>query len=177
MGTPYDALMAAALEKLPAWMHHSEPAILERVRATNREGAQNWSGISPFVTESVLWSVYSFLASPDDYWKALCKALAVGGDVDTTGAMTGAIAGARSGLANLPQEFACRVTDQGTWGYSELVGLGRKLASIRRRTVRDWQVETETRLSVCGIDQCSIDPRNGGPSVDEVPTSQLRQKG
>jgi hypothetical protein len=52
-----------------------------------------WNGISPFVTSSVLWSLYSFLRSPDDYWEAICTAIAVGGDVDTTAAMTGAIAG------------------------------------------------------------------------------------
>ena len=85
------------------------------------------------MTESVLWSVYAFLASPDDYWEALCTALAVGGDVDTTGAMTGAIAGARSGLVRLSQECVSTLTERGTWGYSELVALGRGLVDIRRR--------------------------------------------
>jgi ADP-ribosylglycohydrolase len=128
----YDPLMALSLEQLPAWMGESKEAVLERVRAINRDGGEDWGGISPFVTESVLWSVYAFLGSPDDYWESLCTALAVGGDVDTTGAMTGAIAGARSGLAKLPKEFVCRLTDQGSWKHSELEGLARSLLGIRR---------------------------------------------
>jgi hypothetical protein len=48
-------------------------------------GEEGWRGISPFVTSSVLWSLYSFLRSPEDYWETVCTAIAVGGDVDTTG--------------------------------------------------------------------------------------------
>jgi ADP-ribosylglycohydrolase len=130
---PFDATMAAFLEELPTWIGEPKSAVLERVRASNLEGAEDWDGISPFVTESVLWSLYAFLASPDDYWEAVCSAIAVGGDVDTTAAMTGAIAGARSGLAVIPWEFAAALTDQGAWGYSELLGLARSLVSVRQR--------------------------------------------
>jgi ADP-ribosylglycohydrolase len=42
----------------------------------------------------VLWSLYSFLRSPEDYWETVCTAIAVGGDVDTTAAMAGAVSGA-----------------------------------------------------------------------------------
>ena len=51
--------------------------------------------------------------------------------MDTTAAMTGAIAGARVGLKGVPLGLAKRLTDQGTWGYDELVDLARKCYSIR----------------------------------------------
>ena len=84
---------------------------------------EGWRGISPFVTTSVLWSLYSFLRTPEDYWETVCTAIAVGGDVDTTAAMAGAISGAYLGLDAIPLHLARCVTDRGTWGFSELVGL------------------------------------------------------
>lgn len=82
-------------------------------------------GITPFVTSSVLWSLYSFLMSPDDYWETICTAIAVGGDVDTTAAMAGAMSGAFLGIDAMPEDLARRVTDRGTWGFDDLVKLSR----------------------------------------------------
>lgn len=90
-----------------------------------------WRGISPFVTGSVLWSLYSFLRTPDDYWETICTAIAVGGDVDTTAAMAGSISGAYLGLARLPQALAYHLSDRGTWGYSELVELAHQCYAIK----------------------------------------------
>lgn len=85
-----------------------------------------WHGISPFVVPSVLWSLYSFLRTPDDYWETICTAIAVGGDVDTTAAMAGAISGAFLGLKAVPQELAHRLNDRGGWGHDELCALARQ---------------------------------------------------
>ncbi len=82
-----------------------------------------WEGISPFVTGSVLWSLYSFLRSPENYWETICTAVAVGGDVDTTAAMAGAISGAYNGLEAIPQHLTRRLTDRGTFGFNELIEL------------------------------------------------------
>lgn len=54
----------------------------------------DWRSISPFVIPSVLWSLYSFLRTPEDYWETVCTAIVAGGDEDTTAAMAGAISGA-----------------------------------------------------------------------------------
>ncbi|HEV8573504.1 MAG TPA: ADP-ribosylglycohydrolase family protein, partial [Dehalococcoidia bacterium] len=78
-------------------------------------------GISPFVTGSVLWSLYAFLHTPTDFGETICTAIAVGGDVDTTAAMAGAISGAYLGLEQLPTDLAFSLSDQGTWGFTELV--------------------------------------------------------
>jgi ADP-ribosylglycohydrolase len=93
--------------------------------------SDGWRGISPFVTGSVLWSLYAFLRTPDDYWQTLCTAIAVGGDVDTTAAMAGAIGGAYLGLEAIPSDLAHRLTDQGTWGFVELVELADECYALK----------------------------------------------
>jgi len=92
--------------------------------------SDRWQGISPYVTSSVLWSLYSFLRTPDDYFEIICTAIAVGGDVDTTAAMAGAIAGARLGLAEVPADLAHRLNDRGNWGYDALVDLAHRVHAI-----------------------------------------------
>ncbi len=90
------------------------------------EALSDWDRISPFVVPSVIWSLYSFLRTPTDYWTAVCTAIRVGGDVDTTAAMTGAISGALLGLEALPPHLAIRVRDRDTWGYDDLVSLANR---------------------------------------------------
>jgi hypothetical protein len=130
---PFDPILADALGRMPEWV---ELAPEEAVPHISRIGLEpgysdGWQAISPFVTTSVLWSLYSFLRTPDDYWEAIVTAIAVGGDVDTTAAMTGAISGARVGLEGVPPVLAKRLTDRGTWGYDELVELAMRCYSIR----------------------------------------------
>ena len=123
---PWDPHLADGLLRLPAWAQLPPEEAVESIGRVGLEpGVQDagWEGISPFVTTSVLWSLYAFLRSPDDYWETVCTAIAVGGDVDTTGAMAGAVSGAYLGLSALPGDLARGVTDRGTWGYEDLVRL------------------------------------------------------
>jgi ADP-ribosylglycohydrolase len=106
-------------------VHHISKAGLAR------DHSDPWQGISPFVTGSVLWSLYSFLRTPGDYWETICTAIAVGGDVDTTAAMAGAISGAYLGLQAIPSRLAQQLSDQGTWRYKELVDLANKCYDIK----------------------------------------------
>jgi len=46
--------------------------------------------------------------------------IAQGGDVDTTGAITGAISGAFNSIETVPESLARVVTDRGRYGYEEL---------------------------------------------------------
>lgn len=120
--------VASGIQQLREWV--SLPPE-EAVTFISRAGmapdvSDGWEGISPFVTASVLWSLYSFLRSPEDYWETICKAIAVGGDVDTTAAMAGAISGAYLGLKAIPSPLALRLADQGTWGFAELMELAQK---------------------------------------------------
>jgi ADP-ribosylglycohydrolase len=58
-------------------------------------------------------------------------AIAVGGDVDSTGAMAGAIAGTYLGVDSLPADLSRIITDQGTWEYHELVDLAHRCYDLK----------------------------------------------
>jgi ADP-ribosylglycohydrolase len=90
-----------------------------------------WRSISPFVVSSVLWSLYSFLRTPDDYLAAICTAISAGGDVDTTAAMAGAISGAYLGISAIPSLLSNYLTDRGTWRYDNLVELAHQCYKIK----------------------------------------------
>ncbi len=133
---PLDATFAAELRNLERWLTlPPDEAGPEIARAGLQPGfSDRWEGISPFVTSSVLWSLYSFLRTPDDYWETICTAIAVGGDVDTTAAMAGAMSGARLGLGALPGDLTAKLIDQGAWGYDELVELATRCHAIKTGT-------------------------------------------
>jgi ADP-ribosylglycohydrolase len=70
--------------------------------------------------------MYAFLHQPGDYVEAIGTAISVGGDVDTTAAMTGAISGAWLGLGRIPTGWSKHLNDQGSWGLEELTRLAWK---------------------------------------------------
>jgi len=90
-----------------------------------------WKGISAFVVGSVLWSLYSFLRTPDDYWETICTAIEVGGDVDTTAAMAGAVSGAHLGIGSIPLHLTEHLNDRGTWKSEELIALAHRCYEIK----------------------------------------------
>jgi len=116
---------AACLRRLERWLPLPPEEAVTRIseEGLEPEPAHTWRGLSPFVVGSVLWSLYSFLRSPDDYRETIRTAISVGGDVDTTAAMAGAISGTRLGLAAVPPNLSRCLTDRGTWGLAELIEL------------------------------------------------------
>jgi ADP-ribosylglycohydrolase len=90
-----------------------------------------WKGISAFVVSSVLWSLYAFLRSPDDYLQTICTAIEAGGDTDTTAAMAGAISGAYLGVGAIPPHLTNHLNDHGTWKFDELVELAHRCYEIK----------------------------------------------
>lgn len=120
-----------AVAELPEQVARDPVLALGVLRQRGKDFEDRWPGISPFVVGSVLWSLYCFLREPDDVVAALALAIGVGGDVDTTGAMTGAIVGARVGLAALPRRLWRALDDQGTWGHRPLVKLADRLHAAR----------------------------------------------
>jgi len=122
----YDPILENALANdMCGWIKLQPVAALPKISIVGQNDFSNqtWDGISPFVTTSVLWSIYSFLRTPEDYWESVCTAITSGGDVDTTAAMTGAISGTRVGIEGIPNDWARRVTDCGEWEYDDLVKL------------------------------------------------------
>jgi ADP-ribosylglycohydrolase len=90
-----------------------------------------WKGISAFVISSVLWSLYCFLKTPDNYWETICTAISAGGDTDTTAAMAGAISGAYLGISAIPPTLTSHLTDRKTWGFNDLVDLAHQCYEIK----------------------------------------------
>ncbi len=135
-----EPVFASELRKLSEWISiPSERAVTFISKAgiaANYPFEDEWQGITPFVISSVLWSLYSFLRTPDDYWETICTAIGVGGDVDTTAAMAGAISGAYLGIDAIPSEITRRLTDQGKWGLDELVDLAHQCYEIRMQNVQ-----------------------------------------
>jgi ADP-ribosylglycohydrolase len=126
-----DAGFAEALRSSSQWISLSPAEAAGQLHQSNLDPAYpEWQGISAFVVTSVIWSLYAFLRSPDDYWETVCTAIAVGGDTDSTAAMAGAISGARGGPAVLPQNLLSRLTDRGEWGAGELTLLARDCAEL-----------------------------------------------
>jgi ADP-ribosylglycohydrolase len=68
-----DGSVAYAIEKLAQWvdLRAKEAAPLISSVGCTSDYVDGWTGISPFVTSSVLWSLYAFLRSPDDYWETI----------------------------------------------------------------------------------------------------------
>lgn len=129
---PFDPVLADALLRLPGWLDNPLDVVLEEVKSIGDCPAEwtGWPGIPVFVTPSVLWSLYAFLKSPASYVDAITTAMAGGGDVDTTAAMTGALSGARLSLDAVPADWTRLVNDRGTWTYDDLITLAHKCYEI-----------------------------------------------
>ncbi len=127
---PYSSQLALLVSDLHDVMEKPLVEAAAWLRGATGTADEEWREISPFVIPSVLWSVLSFLRSPDDYWETICFAIAAGGDVDTTAAMAGAISGARLGDGALPVALVAKLTDQGTWGATELAELADRAHAI-----------------------------------------------
>ncbi len=67
--------------------------------------------ISPFVVPTVLASIYCILTNPDSWIDAVTSAVRLGGDVDTLGAIVGALAGARHGMESIPRDLISSLKD------------------------------------------------------------------
>lgn len=128
-----DQSLAFDVYQLSSWVGLSpEAAATFMLKAGFCPGSEReWAGVSSFVVPSVLWSLYSFLRSPDDVRETLRSAIAIGGDVDTTAAMAGAMLGAWKGHEAFPSEWTARLHDQGRFGAAELIALSERCYRVR----------------------------------------------
>jgi ADP-ribosyl-[dinitrogen reductase] hydrolase len=90
------------------------PALTEEL-PENAAGIIAWAGmdrpefdspiITPFVIPTVLASLWCLLRHADSWPRAVGSAIGLGGDVDTLGAIVGALAGARLGVSAIPAQL------------------------------------------------------------------------
>jgi ADP-ribosylglycohydrolase len=96
------------------------PRLLEEVPETAVR-AIAWSGmatpefdepiITPFIIPTVLAALWCVMRHPDSWAQAVSSAVRLGGDVDTLGAIVGALMGASLGLAAIPRHLVDTVLD------------------------------------------------------------------
>ena len=84
------------------------------------------NGVTSF--ESVPTAIYSFLSHVRSFEKAVVYAISLGGDTDTIGAMTGAIAGAYHGFEEIPSRWLDKL-ENGSKGKDYVIGLANDLYS------------------------------------------------
>ena len=127
-----DPAVGSAIRGLAAWMHLPPERATRWLHAEGLDPAyaDEWQGISAFVIPSVVWSLYSFLRDPDDYWTAVCTAIGAGGDTDTMAAIAGAIAGARLGPSALPAALVEDLNDRGAWRAAQLATLAERVTVL-----------------------------------------------
>jgi len=90
------------------------------------------NGITSF--ESVTTAIYCFLSHPESFEDAVVYAVSLGGDTDTIGAMTGAIAGAYHGYQKIPSRWLDKL-ENGTKGRDYVIQLAKELYGIWSRGV------------------------------------------
>lgn len=142
---PVEGSAADAVDELANWIELPAEEARKWIEPMGSppDSLSGWEGIAPWVVPSVLWSLYAFLHSPNDYQHTLRTAISGGGDTDTTAAMAGAISGAHLGLDAIPPLIAQRLTDQGRWGYEPLLSL----ADLGFHIARVCQLEEEESIT------------------------------
>lgn len=97
------------------------------------EAAARALGTGSRAAESVPAALWAFLSRRDDPEEAIVRAVGLGGDADTIGAMAVALAGARHGASALPRRWLAAL-ETGPDGRERLVELADALyrATLRR---------------------------------------------
>lgn len=104
---PYEATFADLVDDLPSRLLEDRETALHAIA---------WAGssrpefsrpiITPFVVPTVLAALWVVLRHPSSWPGAVAEAIGLGGDVDTLGAIVGALLGTRLGLAAIPGHLA-----------------------------------------------------------------------
>ena len=101
--------------------------LLETGATPERVIAELGNGVA--AVESVPTAIYAFARHPHSFEEAVVFAVNLGGDADTLGAMTGAIAGAYHGIGALPERWLGAL-ENGAKGRDYVRSLARRLAAF-----------------------------------------------
>jgi ADP-ribosyl-[dinitrogen reductase] hydrolase len=107
---PYEATFANLVEGLPARLREDKETALHAIAwAGSSKPEFSRPIITPFVIPTVLAALWAVLQHRSSWSGAVAEAIGLGGDVDTLGAIVGALAGARLGLSAIPAHLASAV--------------------------------------------------------------------
>jgi ADP-ribosyl-[dinitrogen reductase] hydrolase len=107
---PYEATFADLIESLPLRLQEDRETALRAIAwagSLNPEFSQPI--ITPFVVPTVLAALWVVLQHQTSWPRAISAAIHLGGDVDTLGAIVGALSGVRLGAPAIPAHLASGV--------------------------------------------------------------------
>lgn len=105
---------------------------IEENLAASPEEAANHLGTSARASCSVSSALWAVLSSPQDPETAIIRAVNLGGDTDTIGAMAGAVAGAYHGAEALPRRWT-QALEEGDKGKGYVIELADRLLDMANR--------------------------------------------
>jgi len=94
----------------------------------------------------VIWALYCFLRTPEDFWTVLRTCISGGGDTDSTAAMACALSGAHLGLEAIPKVFAYAVQDKQKWTYVDLVRLASQVFQLQKKGKLKVQLNPNSQI-------------------------------
>jgi ADP-ribosylglycohydrolase len=111
---PYEATFADLIEELPLRLREDNQTALHAIAwAGSAKPEFSRPIITPFVVPTVLAALWAVLKNPSSWSGAVAEAIHLGGDVDTLGAIVGALMGTRLGLPAIPGHLADGVLRSG----------------------------------------------------------------
>jgi len=109
---PYEPDFAEMVRTVPDLVGDDTDQALRRIAWAGMNRPEfNEIIITPFVIPTVLAALWCLLRYPDSWSKAVVAAIQLGGDVDTLGAIVGALAGAKHGMSAIPRHLVDGVLD------------------------------------------------------------------
>ena len=107
-----DARFAELVRELPSLLGAPEDAALRGIAPAGQARPEFETPIiTPFVVPTVLASLWCLLRHPSSWSRRVADAIRLGGDVDTLGAIVGALAGVREGEHAIPPHLREAVVD------------------------------------------------------------------
>src|SRR5262249_28385728 len=108
----HEGSLAGMIRGLPGLLSEAPERAVETIA---RSGVEGWEFdapiITPFVIPTVLRALWCVLRRRDSGPQAVSPAIGLGGDVDTLGAIVGALMGAKLGLVAIPRHLVETVVD------------------------------------------------------------------
>jgi len=109
---PYESSFSDLVEQLPLRLEEDWDSAFHTIAWTGSPRPEFARVvITPFVIPTVLASLWMVLRKPDSWSDAVADAIGLGGDVDTLGAIVGALLGVKLGASAIPAHLASGVLD------------------------------------------------------------------